>query len=158
MGRAHSTFRIRPPAPGFSAGDSCSVFFCSFILPFQFLQPPGLIDLHVPKLLLPPMEGHLQPRFSCRQISGCLFHHDPPTLRMRVLVFRRIPFAFRLVSSFLASQTDTSSGSKKRSHIPAAFMPHPAMISITCVCEFEIEREACRRIGLLQKQLQGKAP
>jgi len=29
------------------------------ILPLQFLQPLGLIDLHLPKLLLPTIEAHL---------------------------------------------------------------------------------------------------
>src|SRR6185295_17412538 len=52
-------FRIQPPTPGSSQRIRQHLLEFA-VLTFQPFQPPGFIYLHVPKLLLPPVERHLR--------------------------------------------------------------------------------------------------
>jgi len=51
------------------------------VLPFQLLEPPGFVDLHVPKLPLPPVEGHLREVFLPADVLDAF----PAPIRLQVI-------------------------------------------------------------------------
>ncbi len=116
MGRAHSFFSHTASSTRFFSRDSASIYLNSLFSRSSSLQPPGLIDLHVPKLLLlPPMEGHLRHVFLPANFLDAFF----TTIRLSQnanLVFRRIPFTFHSSGPFLRPRLTHQVARKNRSH------------------------------------------
>ncbi len=99
----------------FLSNASASIFFSSPFSRFRSLQAAGLLHLHLPKLPLPPVEGYL-----LEVVLTAYFRDRYSFIRLPQyadLFFRRVSLAFHQSGSFLRPQTNSSHGSKKRSHV-----------------------------------------
>jgi hypothetical protein len=85
------------------------------VLPLQFLQPPGLVQVHVPKLLPPTVERHVRD-----VLLPADFHDALPAVHFPQdadFLLRAITFPFHDLGPFCWAQTNSSSGPKKRDHV-----------------------------------------
>ena len=94
-GRAHSFFSHTASKTRFLSSDSASICFSSRFSRSNSLSRRASVEVHLPKLPLPPMEAHLRDVLLPAQFLDALL----PTIGFPQnpnLVFRRIPLAFHV--------------------------------------------------------------
>src|ERR1035437_2853028 len=111
MGRTHNFFSHMASKTRFFSSDSASIFFISLLSRYTSLSRRASLISMCPNCFfhrwkLPPRDLHPG------RCPECFFHHDPPPVICESCLPSCI-VCLSFVWSFLASQTNTSTGPKK---------------------------------------------